>query len=431
MFKRMFSLLLGVLAASVWLGTAAHGQASQVVQCEKCHGSRDFMVGRASDPRDSALYVPAAILQDTRHSGLRCPDCHRGYEAGYPHRVATRVAPCQTCHENAGRDWEASIHAANAVSQGDAPNCVRCHGSHVVVGVADRRSPTHPLNVAALCGSCHADPRITGTYFATANKAQARTAVAQFHKTVHGNALTRDGLIVSATCNDCHGAHKVLPADSAASSVNRRNIPATCGACHVGVAEVYEQSAHGVAYRSGKKNIQGHEAPVCVDCHTAHGIVRADQPQWLLGVVAECGACHERLYETYFETYHGKVTRLGFTLAATCSDCHTAHDMRPASDSRSSVFPSNLVATCARCHPSANENFARYRPHGDPKDRAKDPQLFWAWLFMTTLLFGVLTFFGAHTILWLTRVAIDRVRGGRGAGHPPHAGVPEPPGTEP
>jgi hypothetical protein len=57
--------------------------------------------------------------------------------------------------------------------------------------------------------------------------------------------------------------------------------------------------------------------------------------------------------------------------------------------------------------------------------------LLWAWLFMTRLLFGVVCFFGAQTILWLTLVAIDRVRGGRGAGHPPHAGVPEPPGTEP
>ena len=202
--------------------------------------------------------------------------------------------------------------------------------------------------------------------------------------------------------------------------MNRRNIPATCGACHVGVAEVYERSSHGQAYLSGRKNNEGHPAPVCVDCHTAHGIVRADQPQWLLGVVAECGSCHERLYETYFETYHGKVTRLGFTLAATCSDCHTAHDMRPASDPRSSVFPANRVATCSRCHPAANENFARYRPHGDPRDRARYPVLFWTWLFMTALLAGVMLFFGTHTLLWLTRIVINRRRGA--AAEPPGTG---------
>lgn len=399
---------LGWLVAATALGAAmiTRGAVGQGVACEKCHGNRSFL------GTDSALFVPTTLLQDSRHAGLRCAQCHVGYDVGYPHQATSRVVPCETCHQAEGREWRASIHAANAATAGDAPTCVGCHGSHSVHGPADRRSPIHPLNVAALCGRCHADPRITGTYFATADKTRARTAVAHFYKTVHGNALTRAGLVVSATCNDCHRAHKVLPADSAASSVNRASIPQTCGACHVGVAEAYDSSAHGTAYRSGSVTTTGHRAPVCVDCHSAHEIVRADQPQWLLGVVSECGTCHERLYETYFETYHGKVTRLGFTLAATCSDCHTPHDMRPATDPRSSVYPENLVATCGRCHAAANLNFVRYEPHGDPRERTKYPLLFWTWLFMTLLLVGVMAFFLLHTFLWLTRLTLDRLRGG-------------------
>jgi hypothetical protein len=411
-----------VVAAMVLLGVAgSRGVAAQVVACERCHANRDFLGGRPGRARDTTLYVPATILADTRHSSLRCADCHRAFDAGYPHSAEARVVPCETCHEAAGRDWAASIHAPNAAISGDAPTCVGCHGSHSVYGKEDRRSPTHALNVAATCGRCHADPGIIGTYFSTADKAQARVAVAQFHKTVHGGALTRDGLVVSATCNDCHGAHKVLPADSAESSVNRRNIPATCGACHAGITEVYDASAHGLAYAAGDTTESGKGAPVCVDCHSAHEIVRADQPEWFLGVVQECGDCHERLYETYFETYHGKVTHLGSTLAATCSDCHTPHDMRPANDPQSSVHATNVVATCARCHPAANENFAAYYAHGDPRDRAGYPVLYWVWLFMTVLLVSVMTFFLIHTLLWLTRVAVERVRGGghRGA----HAGA--------
>ena len=411
-----------VVAAMVLLGFAgSRGVAAQVVACERCHANRDFLGGRPGRARDTALYVPPTILADTRHRSLRCADCHRAYDAGYPHSAEARVVPCETCHEAAGRDWAASIHAPNAATSGDAPTCVGCHGSHSVYGKEDRRSPTHALNVAATCGRCHADPGIIGTYFSTADKAQARVAVAQFHKTVHGGALTRDGLVVSATCNDCHGAHKVLPADSAESSVSRRNIPATCGACHAGITEVYDASAHGLAYAAGDTTESGKGAPVCVDCHSAHEIVRADQPEWFLGVVQECGDCHERLYETYFETYHGKVTHLGSTLAATCSDCHTPHDMRPANDPQSSVHATNVVATCARCHPAANENFAGYYAHGDPRDRAGYPVLYWVWLFMTVLLVSVMTFFLIHTLLWLTRVAVERVRGGghRGA----HAGA--------
>lgn len=414
MIGEALARLRWLLAAAALAGPAGlHSQQSQVVKCEQCHGNREFIAAF-----DSALYVPAAILQDTRHAALVCADCHRGFEAGYPHRVAARAVACQGCHEAEGRDWAASIHAPTAAATGDAPTCTGCHGSHGVYGVMDRQSPSHPLNVAVLCGRCHGDPRIIGTYFTGPRQAQARTAVAEYYQTVHGHALSTAGLTVSATCNDCHRAHKVLPADSVESSVHRKNIPTTCGACHVGVAEVYERSAHGVAARQGRRSASGRAAPVCVDCHSAHGIVRADQPQWLLGVVEECGSCHERLYQTYFETYHGKVTRLGFTIAAKCSDCHTPHNMRPASDPESSVFPTKLVATCGQCHAAASANFVRYAPHADPADRARNAALFWTWFLMQALLAAVLIFFGIHTLLWLLRLALDRRRRMPPAGRP-------------
>ncbi len=397
----------------LWAVEPMDAQAVPVVRCENCHGERDFFAGA-----DSTLFVPNERLSTTVHSGLACADCHRGFEAGYPHSTVNRVTSCETCHEQEGVDWNASIHAPNATLRGDAPTCVECHGTHEIFGATDRRSPTYSLNVASLCGRCHADPSVIGSYFATADKEQARTAVAQYFETVHGHALTVAGLTVSATCNDCHRAHKVLPPDSAESSVNRRNIPETCGACHEGIIDVYEASAHGAAKQNGTPNGTGHLAPVCIDCHSAHGIVRADEPVWYLGVVEECGTCHEELYETYLETYHGKVTRLGSTLAATCSDCHTPHNMRSVDDPTSSVHPSRLVETCGACHQAANTNFVQYRPHADPRQGDTYPVLHWTWLFMTSLLIGVMVFFGIHTILWVTRLTIDHVRAGKGVTPP-------------
>ena len=90
--------------------------------------------------------------------------------------------------------------------------------------------------------------------------------------------------------------------------------------------------------------------------------------------------------------------------------------MRPASDTRSSVYPENLIATCGRCHSAANANFVRYQPHGDPRDRAKYPLLFWSWLFMTLLLVGTMSFFLLHTFLWLAPVNINPPRR-RGPAH--------------
>ncbi|HEX9562384.1 MAG TPA: cytochrome c3 family protein [Gemmatimonadaceae bacterium] len=401
----------------------AASQGAGVVNCDKCHGNRDFIDRRRDRRRaDTLMYVPRSALEQTAHQTLQCARCHEQYDDGYPHDARARVVPCQSCHEQAGLDWEASVHKANATTRGDAPQCTGCHGTHQVYPTSDRRSSTHPLNVAETCGRCHADERIIGTYFSTADKATASTAVAKYYETVHGHALTSAGLTVSATCNDCHRSHKVLPSDSLSSSIHRDSIPATCGQCHEGVVEIYDRSAHGSALVRGDTTVTGHRAPSCVDCHSGHGMVRADEPSWHTGAVEECGTCHEELYESYFDTYHGKVTRLGSDLAATCADCHSAHDMRPATDTASTVHPRNVVATCQPCHEGAGAGFVQFQTHADPRDREKNPQLHFTWLFMNALLIGVLGFFAIHTTLWLARVTIDYRRALRGGGSPPAHG---------
>lgn len=404
------------------VASAARPQDPQAVACAKCHGNRQFLfAGGEPDGPAARLYVPDSLIRGSVHGRLGCTGCHPGFGAGFPHRVQETVLRCESCHPQVGRDWAASIHAANL--EGDAATCVECHGSHTVHRVDDRRSPTHPLNVAELCGRCHADERIIGTYFASSDRRQAQTAVSEYFGTVHGAALTRDGLVVSATCNDCHRAHDVLPHDSPESSINRANVAATCGTCHLGILEVYEGSAHGQAYRAEITTAAGHQAPVCVDCHSGHGIVRTDKSEWFIGVVEECGTCHEELYGTYFDTYHGKVTRLGFGLTAKCSDCHTAHNVRSPQDPESAVFPANLVSTCARCHPGANQNFVQYYSHGDHRDRERYPKLFWPWVLMTALLASVFGFFGFHTLLWFSRLGINRLRGIRESDHPTETAV--------
>ena len=417
---------LGALAPA----SARAQQRDGVVECRNCHANREFLVGKGRPGMpDSLLFVPDSLLHDSKHAGLTCTSCHPAFAGGYPHRITTTIAvPCQSCHQKEGEDWAKSIHAPDAETRGNAPTCTTCHGTHHVLGAADPRSPTYPLNVAGLCGSCHANPKIVGTYFNQPKDTAARTAVNAYYKTVHGIAMTKAGLVVSATCNDCHGAHLILPPDSAQSTINRGHIAETCGKCHVGVLATFDSSSHGQALLTGAKTPSGHSAPVCVDCHPAHQIVSASDPVWFRGVVRECGSCHEHEYETYFETYHGQVTELGFGLTAKCSDCHTAHAMLPMTDPKSSTNPANLVATCGACHPEANANFVRYQPHGDPKNRAMFPRLFWTWLFMTTLLVSVFAFFGAHTLLWLGRLILNRVRGRtNGGAHPP--GGPRP-GTQ-
>lgn len=402
-------------------GGSRTASAGAPVQCEKCHADRVFLAGKARNALgDSVLFVPDSFLTDSRHRTLRCADCHSGYNDGYPHATVRAIAaPCQECHEDQGTAWSGSVHSKNFEKEGQAPTCVSCHSAHRVLGADDERSSTYPLNVARLCGSCHNAPRILDAYFKKPADTTARTAVGDYKRSVHGLAMTKAGLVISATCSDCHGAHRVLPRDSTASSLGRVNVAATCGQCHVGVRTTFDSSAHGRALVSGDTTESGHRAPVCVDCHGGHTVVEASDPVWFRGVVQECGACHGRLLETYDETYHGKATELGHGIAAKCSDCHTPHAMLAADDPRSTVNRANVVETCRQCHPAANAGFAEFRPHGDPRDRKRDPELFWVWLTMTTLLGGVFTFFGAHTLLWFARVTLDRRRAARRDAEPP------------
>jgi predicted CXXCH cytochrome family protein len=55
----------------------------------------------------------------------------------------------------------------------------------------------------------------------------------------------------------------------------------------------------------------------------------------------------------YRTSVHGKRLAQGDAKVAVCSDCHGFHDIRPASDTRSSVHPVKIAETCARCHANA------------------------------------------------------------------------------
>ena len=80
----------------------------------------------------------------------------------------------------------------------------------------------------------------------------------------------------------------------------------------------------------GSSRSRRSKLPVCEDCHSAHTIRRTDQVGFKLDVMSSCGKCHKDVTETYFDTFHGKVSQLGYAKTAKCNDCHGAHDILPA-----------------------------------------------------------------------------------------------------
>lgn len=360
-----------------------HPESLKKVQCTACH--------------DVAVSGAHARLGG---KGLACSACHGSHAIDPPPEVESAI--CKKCHMPVVEEYGKSVHGVALLKgNGDVALCLNCHGSaHELKKVRDPGSPVYPLNLPRTCGTCHGDPELAKRH------GIAVTNVYELYMdSIHGRALARSGLLVAANCSSCHGFHGIRPKEDPASKVHRANLPATCGACHAGVLAAYSDSVHGKAAMEGKL-----AAPVCVDCHTAHGIARVETVVWRLEIIQECGTCHGESLRTYRDSFHGQVTGLGFTRVARCSDCHGSHKILPASDPRSSIAPPNRVATCQQCHPKANENFAQFSPHADPKDKERNPGLYYAAQFMNYLMIGVFAFFGLHTSLWLSRSMIEIAR---------------------
>jgi hypothetical protein len=285
-----------------------------------------------------------------------------------------------------------SVHARRPHGGGAALKCVECHGPpHEIRPADDPQSATNKLKIAATCGRCHGD--------AAPPAGMRGPAVARmFADSIHGQALSRAGLVVAPTCSDCHASHGIVEKTAAASPVFRTNVPATCGKCHAGIQHQFSEGVHAAALQAGNAN-----APHCASCHTAHAIARTGRDEYQLDAVQQCGRCHAEALATYRDTFHGQVTRLGFVPVAKCVDCHHTHQIFKPSDPRSSVASANLVTTCGTCHPRANANFVKYQPHANQHDRTRLPQLYYAARFMDVLLVGVFAFFGIHTGLWFLR----------------------------
>ena len=377
-----------------------YSQGMADADCMHCHA--DEKLRRARDGQ--SMYVNADEVNHSRHSNARegqkkvaCSQCHSEVNASRvrPCETITRGVDCTSCHDEVGKLYISSTHGQlNSKNDPNAPTCKECHGTHGVLGKQDPRSLTFPTNVPELCARCHRE----GQKAAVRYIGRQHEIVANYTESIHGTGLLKAGLTVTATCTSCHTAHHVLPRSDPESSVNPANVPATCGRCHQGIEEQFENSIHAKRVSGSAK-----ELPVCNDCHTAHSIRRTGEDKFQLDVMDQCGRCHAEIAKTYFETYHGKVSRLGYTKAAKCYDCHGAHDVLAVTDPRSHLSRANVATTCQKCHAGATRRFAGYLTHATHHDPRKYPFLFYTFWGMTALLLGTFVIGGLHTLLWLPR----------------------------
>jgi cytochrome b subunit of formate dehydrogenase len=370
------------------------------------------VAGAADAPAADAKAAPAA---DAKLDNATCLTCHDG-KKGKLEAPAADGKPREVRVIDPAR-FGKGVHAQM--------ECVACHTDikdNAQKGNVHAKDPAQPL-AKVDCATCH-EQLWQQTVKRGREAEHPRLGVVAknieaYRKSFHARPSKEDKTKPVAYCDDCHDTHSFsVPANKKSPEYVqwRLSIPNTCGAkCHSDELSDYNNSVHG--QENAKKMLA--DAAVCSDCHTAHAISNTSGDPFKLTVTAQCGTCHAKQFETYKETFHGRVSTLGYAYTAKCFDCHGSHDIVRVDNPDSKVAPANRIETCKQCHnakkglPDVPKGFASFQPHADQGDFHRYPQVWAAWQLMSGLLVGTFAFFWLHTILWFYREYQERkARGG-------------------
>jgi hypothetical protein len=248
---------------------SSHGKqrakgAVDVPACYDCHGRHD--IRRSKDPaaRTFRLNIVATCLRCHKDQAIEqkyelpgqkvmiayeqsvhgmaakagqlgsavCSDCHGNHQIlpGDDPKSSTNrqniPTLCGKCHTGILEKYERSVHGKGMrAGIAESPVCTDCHGEHTISRVSDPNSPVAARNIPKTCTSCHDKEGISSRY------ALPKKRFSSYMDSFHGIAVEY-GMTKAANCASCHGVHDILPASDPASTVNKANLPRTCGKCH-------------------------------------------------------------------------------------------------------------------------------------------------------------------------------------------------------
>jgi hypothetical protein len=386
-----------------------HNEDAVKVNCLSCH----------QKSKQKHLFHPQILNASGTEStpGVSCINCHGNHYVQSPKKDDSKwngknlTKSCISCHESITKEFAKSEHNQAVLKNlAFAPNCLSCHKNPV----ARIHTPEDSLKVKIfqekLCLSCHLEnPDVQKA----ATEEISILFLESYETSVHGSALN-SGNPAAANCVDCHTSHSVYRAQDPNSTIYKANIPSTCAKCHEDITAKFEGSIHGTAVKIGI-----FDAPVCTDCHGEHNILRHDDPKSPVAfenVSAQvCSPCHSSVklnekfgisankYKTFSDSYHGLALRGGSVEVANCVSCHGAHNIKPHTDSTSTISKENLIETCGNCHPGANKNFTVGKIHVDIKDKEEQPILSLIASLYMVLIFSVVGFMFLHNIVDMFR----------------------------
>jgi predicted CXXCH cytochrome family protein len=367
--------------------------------CLMCHDDKGLT--KVKNGKTISLYVPPTSLSKSVHKSVPCASCHKDAAvADFPHPENLNPVNCGSCHKMPQMQYNAGVHGqALRLNAQHAPDCKECHGKHDVLPKTNPLSRTYKMNIPVLCGSCHKE----GAPVARIYTVTEYNILENYTESIHGKGLFKSGLIVTATCNDCHGNHLILPHTSPNSSIASNNIAATCMKCHARIEQVHKKvikselwekkpgavpactdchSPHKIKTENNAVNISnqaclkchennaakrlanGKEVPMnfdksdldnsahknisCTKCHT-DVTVSLKRPCETSKTV-ECANCHVDVSDMYFASGHGQAYLYKKKNAPFCTDCHGTHKIKTRYDDTSPTYRGSIPELCGKCH---------------------------------------------------------------------------------
>ena len=206
--------------------------------CGKCHQQRFVMSTSGLSTQVFLSYQESvhgrAIAAGSQKAAV-CSDCHGTHEilmAGDPKSSTFKFnvpATCGKCHAQQSAQFAESVHG-QAIRRGNwlAPVCTDCHGIHTIQAPGTPSSSVSAQALAQItCARCHQGMRLSAEFGVPGAR------VASYEASYHGIA-SRLGSTYVANCASCHGSHLILASSDPRSTINKANLPVTCGQCHPG-----------------------------------------------------------------------------------------------------------------------------------------------------------------------------------------------------
>jgi len=229
-----------------------HGSVHESLSCEECHSgyegeehpirayanARELTAAKADACKSchfdkytrtlEGIHFEQSVKGDP--NAPTCVDCHgaHGTASGSEEKVRS-ARRCERCHEEVYAVYEASVHGAALLQDGnlDVPVCSDCHPAH---DTADPRTNDFANRTPELCGRCHGDAALMAGY--GLSTAVLDSYLDDFHGVTASMYAEEGSPRRIAVCTDCHGIHDIRSTRGEPEAVVKANLLTRCQKCH-------------------------------------------------------------------------------------------------------------------------------------------------------------------------------------------------------